>query len=577
MNAPRFIEQLHEAYRFRGKGIVLFTGNVNDLFWSPNSGRYLSLEQVLQNELQETMTILRYDIGTGVEFVGNGAEEYVEATYSYANVLSEKKTKTPIADLVVDVRHSPLPNLVLLKDLMHAFRRARIMEETREKKDRRGHGEKPLCLVVQHTGMLFPEGDGSRLSDADRERLAFFLSWVNDPAFASSSELIILVSSVRAEVNTKVTALPHAAHIEIQLPNSDERTHFTERFLENNTVSFEKSKELFIESAAGLTITTMHELLRFSASNKGEITRGQVVDEVNRLLQAKLGDIIRIKYPTHRSTDIVGYARTKELLQYTFERCEDPETAVSAVLVAGSNGVGKTFHLEAFAAESGRVVIELGNIRGSYFSETDRFFEMFRWYVSTLGRILILVDEAHTAFGSVHGNDTHETEKRLAGNVIKMMGDPSLLGKVVWGLMTSRPDELDPDVKSRAPIQIPIFDLEDAERKSYIREIFLKKKMELTDEELETVFAKTLYYSNRDFRNFVAEVLAERKRQQKEIPIVDVLGRWQASRSIMSKRHFQELIAALHCSYIELLPKRLTEMKEGEIERQVEILKHSIL
>src|SRR5207245_8823930 len=100
-------------------------------------------------------------------------------------------------------------------------------------------------------------------------------------------------------------------------------------------------------------------------------------------------------------------------------------------------------------------VIELANIRGSYFGETEKFFELLRWHLDTFGKILILVDEAHTAFGSVHSRDSHETEKRLAGNVIKIIGDPKYLGKVVWGLMTSRPEELDADVKRHDPTQVP--------------------------------------------------------------------------------------------------------------------------
>jgi hypothetical protein len=39
------------------------------------------------------------------------------------------------------------------------------------------------------------------------------------------------------------------------------------------------------------------------------------------------------------------------------------------------------------------------------------------------------------------------------------------------GLMTSRLDELDLDIKSRAPIQIPIFDLEGLEQKTFLSEL----------------------------------------------------------------------------------------------------------
>jgi len=86
-------------------------------------------------------------------------------------------------------------------------------------------------------------------------------------------------------------------------------------------------------------------------------------------------------HPEHSPQDIIGYAANARIFTSLFERCEDPETAVSAILVSGPNGSGKTFQLEAYAAQSGRVVIELANIRGSYFGETEKFFELLPWHL----------------------------------------------------------------------------------------------------------------------------------------------------------------------------------------------------
>jgi hypothetical protein len=216
--------------------------------------------------------------------------------------------------------------------------------------------------------------------------------------------------------------------------------------------------------------------------------------------------------------------------------------------------------------------MELAGIRGSYFGETERFFELLRWHLETFGKILILVDEAHTAFGSVHSPDSHETERRLAGNVIKIMGDPRYLGKVLWGMMTSRPDELDPDVKSRSPIQIPVFDLEGDERRAFVAELFARKQIPLPATDLDVVLQQTGYYSARDFRNLVAEVLAAR-RKQADLSVLQVLAGWQASRSIERQREFQELIAAQHCTYPRLLPQRYRAMSEEQIVKRVEELK----
>jgi SpoVK/Ycf46/Vps4 family AAA+-type ATPase len=223
--------------------------------------------------------------------------------------------------------------------------------------------------------------------------------------------------------------------------------------------------------------------------------------------------------------------------------------------------------MEAYAAASGRVVIELTGLRGMYFGQTDAIFEKLRLRIKTYGKVLILVDEAHTAFGSVHKPDTHETEKRLAGNIIKMMGDLTLFGKVLWGLMTSRPDELDPDVKSRAPIQIPIFDLEGDERKLFIKKLFAREKIEMSDDELEEVLKITAEYSNRDFSFLVKEVLGE-----DEPSVLKTLAHWQASKSILRQRKLQRMIAAQHCTYPILLPADLkdrvgTEEFEQELQR----------
>src|SRR5574339_981469 len=153
--------------------------------------------------------------------------------------------------------------------------------------------------------------------------------------------------------------------------------------------------------------------------------------------------------------------------------------------------------------------MELTGLRGMWYGQTDRLFERLRWHITTYGKVLILIDEAHTAFGSVHRSDTHETERRLAGNFIKMMGDPRLRGKLLIALMTSRPDELDPDVKSRAPLQIPIFDPEGEARQRFIQELFQRRGIALSAEELPPVFRQTAQYSARAFDNLVREFKAQ--------------------------------------------------------------------
>ncbi|MCK5241058.1 AAA family ATPase [bacterium] len=561
---PVFLESLSLAYGLRRKNVIVLTGDVQGLFWSQTSRDFLALEQVLCAELLNKFNIIRLDIAAGLGFYDQATEDEViricespDGHYTPAGRIRALKK------MIADSKHNPLSALVLLQGIGEAFHRIRQLEPD----------IKPLCVIVQFAGALFSEGGFARLSELDRQCLISFLSWVSSPWFRESPELLILVNSLKTEINAKILALPNTAHIEIDLPTSEERRQYVENFTAKHPgIVFAQGPKKFAEDTAGLALHNLEDLMEVAARKQETLTREHVVKEVNAILQKQLGDIIRVKYPAHGSKDIVGYAETGRIFTNIFERCEDTETAVAAILVSGPNGSGKTFQLEAYAAESGRVVIELAGIRGSYFGETDKFFEKLRWHIATFGKILILVDEAHTAFGSVHSGQTHQTEQRLAGNIIKMMGDPRYLGKVLWGLMTSRPDELDPDIKSRAPIQIPIFDLEGDERKTFVRKMFKRKGIVVTEDELETALQQTDYYSARDYRNLTAEIKAQKKKDATRT-VLGVLQGWQASKSIKRQREFQEMIAALHCSYPNLLPSRYRTESEEALLRRTEELK----
>lgn len=562
-----FLAEIQEAYNLRRKSLLLLTGDIHGLFPSPASENFVSLEEMLATELGDKLNLVRMDIASGVSFFSEETEkEVIRICESTDGETVPESRQRLMKELIQRSRNNPLSALVLLKGMMEACARVRESGET----------IRPLCIVMQYSGALFPAGDFTRLSELDRQRLVFFLHWAADPKFSRSPDLVLLINPVKSEMSAKITSLPVATHIEIQLPQLPERRSFVDWFRRHHEkLRFEGGWERFSKEAAGLTLASIRELLEVAARTGKRVQKEDVVTEVNRLLEAELGEIVRIKDPQHGPDDIVGHQVTGEIFRNIFERCEDPETAVSAVLVSGPNGGGKTFQLEAYAAASGRIVVELAGIRGAFFGETDKFFELLRWHIKTFGKILILVDEAHTAFGSIHSGDTHKTEKRLSGNIIKMMGDPSFLGKVLWGLMTSRPDELDPDVKSRSPVQVPIFDLEGEERQAFVLEMFGRKGVEVSEEGLAHVMESTGYYSARDYRNLVAEVLARRRKEPK-VRVPEVLEGWQASRAIERQRELQALIAALHCSYPRLLPERFRELGEGEITERVERLKHML-
>jgi SpoVK/Ycf46/Vps4 family AAA+-type ATPase len=570
---PNFLNDLNRLYRQRKKNVILMTGNIHDSFWDATTSEFAPMDQVLYRALREHFTIVFVDM-SGISFLSAEDElDFARVWKSAEHLLpSEGFREQELEEFRNAVANNTFQSLAALVMLKHLTERV--------VRFRKKHAElKPLAIIVRLAGTLFPEGEINRLPELDKNRLAFFYAWLTQPEFREEKDFFILLNRTNSEVNSLLRALPHTASISIPLPDEEQRRQFVEHFLKNpkfgEALQLEGGKERFIADSAGLTLEVLKDLFEDAVSEKKPVTRAMLLTEINHLLREHLGDIIEVEIPTFGPEAVIGNDEHKQILDDVFERCEHRDTAVSAILISGPNGGGKTFLLQAYAGKSGRVVIRIKNLRSMYYGQTSVMFELFRWYVLTFGKILILVDEAHTAFGSVHSPTTHEAEKQLAGSIIQMMGDERNLVKVLWGLMTSRPDELDPDVKSRSPIQIAVFDPEGEKRVAFIRELFKRKGLPLDDlspADWDTLIAKTANFSARDFRNLTAEMLHAR-RKNPQTSVLQVLDYWRAGMSIVREREFQMHVAAMHCSYPALLPERFRKMSTEELIAATDSLK----
>ncbi len=592
---PPFMEALVDGVKQRGKRIFMLTGDVMGIFPNREDAGYSPIEERLCQSLTGHYNMVRLDLSLGVGFydsdqrqalfnsIGWGRKsdpsDPLEGLIDFGSEIvnrhlrSRSKEKAPTApspeQLLERTRQRPGAALVLLRELTGMVREA----------NERGESVKPVCTVIRLAGAFFPPGEFGKLSELDRGRLATLLSWLNDPECQRAGHITILIADSRSELNARIHSLPSSQSIEVGFPDEPTRRHFIAHraaTFRNDpafaTPTFETSEEDFAEGAAGLSLNAISSLLEESARSGKPVTRESVNSLLNEILEAQLDGVVTIKRPQHGDADLCGYTGARDAIKRVFRDCEDPDTAISAFVVSGPNGVGKTFNVEAHAADSGRIVIELSQIRSSDFGGTDKLFEMVRRYVEIYGKVAILVDEAHAAFGSIHSGETHDTEKRLMANIIKMMSDKTLLSKVVWCLMTTRPDLLDPDVLSRAPKQIPIFDLEGTERAEFFSAMFSRKGITLEEAELTHVIAETTWYSNRDLDFLIREVKSAR-RDTPKITVPQVLETWSASKGIVTKRAAQSFIAASTSSYPALVPSRFnTPNFEDEVRRAKALL-----
>jgi hypothetical protein len=594
---PLFMEEIVNGVKQRGRRVFCLTGSVMDKFPDREGSGYSPLEDRLCQSFGGHFTMVRLDLSLGVGFYDSGQREQLfDAIGWSSNPLQQitrdpadslgglldfgseimsrqfggrgKKQSQPVTptpeQLLERTKQRPGASLVLLREITEMARRAA----------EQGENVKPVCTVIRLAGAFFPPGDFGKLSELDRSRLATLLSWLSDPGYLAGNHVTILIAENRSELNSRILSLPSCQCIEVGFPDEATRRHFITNQISGYgdatdavEPTFEEGEDEFAKGSAGLDLNAISSLLEESARSRGPVTRKSVNALLNDILKAQLDGVVTIKRPQHGDEDLCAYTGPRDAIKRVFRDCECTETAISAFVVSGPNGVGKTFNVEAHAADSGRIVIELSQIRSSDFGGTDRLFETVRRYIEIYGKVAILVDEAHAAFGSIHSGETHDTEKRLMANIIKMMSDKRLLSKVVWCLMTTRPDLLDPDVLSRAPKQIPIFDLEGGERKEFYTMMFANGGISFEEGQLTKVLELTEWYSNRDLDFLIREVKSAR-RDKPEITVTEVLKTWSASKGIVTKRHAQSLIAASTSSYPALVPEKFhTETFEQEVAR----------
>jgi SpoVK/Ycf46/Vps4 family AAA+-type ATPase len=135
-------------------------------------------------------------------------------------------------------------------------------------------------------------------------------------------------------------------------------------------------------------------------------------------------------------------------------------------------GTGKTFLAECYAGSIGIPCVKLRNFRSKYVGETEGNLEQVLTVLRSLGPVVVIIDEADAALGDRTAEGDSGTSSRVFSMIASQMGDTRYRGRIVWMLLTCRPDLLPIDLKrqGRAEVHIPLFYPQD---QAEVREMFL--------------------------------------------------------------------------------------------------------
>lgn len=376
------------------------------------------------------------------------------------------------------------------------------------------------ALIINYAEHYFPAAPAHFLSAEDRSAVVMIHRWSLSRKLADRDNIVFLIAESISGLNMQLISNPGIAAVEIPLPDlavraqiikqcdasfsgdevsrlaayasglravqlatilkpqhqsglqENERRQYIISLLGNQPDAFDRAEKL-----ASLTHGMDKDEIRHLISPEAPLPETEQRDPLSELLEllskrkreiiekecAGLIEFIESKHGLEAVGAMDGIKN--ELLAVSEAvRSGDASRIPMGLLFVGAMGTGKTFIAKAFARSSGLTAIALKNFRDRWVGSTEANLERVLTMIKALGPIILVIDEGDRAFGSDSGETDGGTSSRIMARLKAFMSDPENRGKVLFIIMTNRPDKLDVDIKraGRLDRKIPFFYPQDA-------------------------------------------------------------------------------------------------------------------
>jgi SpoVK/Ycf46/Vps4 family AAA+-type ATPase len=415
------------------------------------------------------------------------------------------------------------------------------------------------AILVDHASHVVPDGD--RLG-AQATHLVTFLNWASSPYVKRSGLAVLLMDARTSDVSDRLRSNPHVATVEVPLPDEPRRRAFLEAALAAKPVESFSDYSLAEISrlTAGISLTDLETLVRSSVETGRRLDAARFRDLKKRLIERQAQDLLEFVEPKWNLDMVVGHEAAKKRLMddAALIRQGRLESAPMGYLLCGPVGTGKTFLAQCAAGSIGIPCVVLKNFRSKYVGETEGNLERVLGVLKSMGPVMVLVDEADAVLGDRQQSGDSGVSSRVFGMIAAQMGDTRYRGKLVWVLMTARPDLLPIDLKrqGRAEVHIPLFYPDDeAEIRKYLVVVAKKLDAKLAEEDVPPIPQRG-HLSGADIEGIVARawraaLIAGQDRITRELLASVVEGFLPSTQTL--EREAQELAAILECTDREFL------------------------
>jgi len=600
---PEWALDLRRRYLRGEASIFVLHGNVFDSVLS--SDRFVTLTDFLGNVLlkESKETIAVYNVATGVRFLKRGKD------------------------------------IANLDDLLVQTEKPRVLGAL----ERMLIGSAKAAVIVEYAEVVAPAGDPNFQSEGDRAAVVTLHRWSFLPEIERSDNVVILIAENLTELAPKIVSNPKVAVVEVPMPDTATRR---EAARSANSTLTDKELDRYAEVTAGLkaiqvlTILTpppaseeeTREREQFiksiltgpdaneRAAKLAQLTTGMTHEEIGKLLAPSsaplplAGEGGRRPGEGRKEIDLLIAKRKREILErecfglvefiepaYGFEvvggmeevkkdlmmiadaiRNGERTRVPMGILFTGPMGTGKTFVAEAFAKECGLTTIKLKNFRSKWVGATEGNLEKILNVIKAIGQVVVIIDEGDRAFGNTDSEGDGGTSSRVIARIKEFMSDTSNRGRILFLVMTNRPDKLDVDLKraGRLDRKIPFLYSQTPEEVENIARASVRKNKVQTDIDFAAIrddFSRKLVgYSNADVEAVI--LMANDDAAREGVKTVGAERFIRAAGDYFPSRdtellEYMELLAVFEASSRRLLPAKYANITPEELDLRMRHLR----
>ncbi len=557
---PEWARELSEKYYSRTLAMFVLCGNVRDYVPLKRGATtdFLPMLRFLNEGLfGHRDLVLTYDRGGGLTFANPDMQaDFRRALEGYDSYHG------------TDYAHGLPRNPDGVLNLLDNYLRLRITEG------------KKISVVIDFAETIAPAGDVSSMSPEDRNSLVILKRWAMNPAFLQADVTICLIAENQADLNQGLVQNSGVAAIAVPLPDERERLEFLTPRLAATPLpaGSDVVDTTLAKLTAGLKRLQLQTLISHAVQNRQPLTLKFLTQRKKELIEAEGGGLLDFIQTRFDLSLVAGNDQAKKKLQNAAAAIRAGKTDVLPMgyVICGPVGTGKTFLTTCFAGEVGIPAVVLKNFRSMWQGVTEGNLERVLNLLKAMSPIAVIVDEADAQLGDRSSSGDSGVSNRVFAQIAQFMGNTELRGKVIWFLLTCRPDLLPVDLKrqGRAEEHIALFYPDtNEERLALLRAMQKKTGTEIASAEVEQCFlehAGTL--SGADIEAVLIRARMKSALANEAAVNVDDLKAALEDfipPSYPTEIELQNLVAVLECTSKNLLPEKYRTMDRSEVVRRV--------